>query len=193
VFAERGYHGATMQAVAERAGVSKGSVYDYFDSKDELLLGAAETLVAALSEQNLRVLEHSSGPLRERIAAFVDSITAGLAEWTDVCFSLLQAWAELGPGHDHPLHELFARSYRASTDRIQAVFDESVARGEVEPFATRAAALALLAAIDGTLLQSIILPDEQRQAAGTGVFTSWCASIVPAPAPRRTKPEENTE
>lgn len=36
VFAERGYHGATLDAIAERAGLSKGSVYHHFASKHEL-------------------------------------------------------------------------------------------------------------------------------------------------------------
>lgn len=36
VFAERGYHDTTMDDVAQKLGVSKGAVYQYFDSKEEL-------------------------------------------------------------------------------------------------------------------------------------------------------------
>lgn len=36
VFAEKGYHDATMDDVAKKLGVSKGAVYQYFSSKDEL-------------------------------------------------------------------------------------------------------------------------------------------------------------
>lgn len=36
VFGEYGYHQATMQEVARRAGVAKGTVYLYFSSKEEL-------------------------------------------------------------------------------------------------------------------------------------------------------------
>jgi AcrR family transcriptional regulator len=42
VFDERGYAAATTNHVAEGAGVSIGSLYQYFASKDELLVALAE-------------------------------------------------------------------------------------------------------------------------------------------------------
>src|SRR6059058_1167580 len=38
VFTERGYRGATVEAILERAGLSKGAFYWHFESKDELML-----------------------------------------------------------------------------------------------------------------------------------------------------------
>ena len=38
VFAERGYHGASVDLVAEAAGYTKGAVYSNFDSKEDLFL-----------------------------------------------------------------------------------------------------------------------------------------------------------
>lgn len=37
VFTSKGYHGATMDDVARKLGVSKAALYQYFKSKDELL------------------------------------------------------------------------------------------------------------------------------------------------------------
>lgn len=42
VFAERGYHDARLEEIAEAAGVTKGAIYHYFDTKEELLLRAIE-------------------------------------------------------------------------------------------------------------------------------------------------------
>ncbi|MCU1683340.1 MAG: TetR family transcriptional regulator [Amycolatopsis sp.] len=39
VFAERGYAAASMDDIAERVGVSKPMLYEYFNSKEGLLLG----------------------------------------------------------------------------------------------------------------------------------------------------------
>ncbi len=47
VFAERGYHGATLDAIAERAGLSKGSVYHNFSSKHELFATLLPERIAA--------------------------------------------------------------------------------------------------------------------------------------------------
>jgi AcrR family transcriptional regulator len=45
VFAERGYAGTRMQDVAAEAGVSHGTVYTWFSSKDELLREVAHAIV----------------------------------------------------------------------------------------------------------------------------------------------------
>lgn len=50
VFSEKGFHPAKMQEVANAAGVSNGTVYNYFRSKDEVLLA----LLAQLTEREQR-------------------------------------------------------------------------------------------------------------------------------------------
>jgi AcrR family transcriptional regulator len=54
VFAKRGFHAATMDEVAERAGVSKPMVYAYLGTKDELF-------VACLRREAGRLLEAVAG------------------------------------------------------------------------------------------------------------------------------------
>lgn len=44
-FAERGYDGASVDAIAASVGLSKGAVYAHFPSKLDLFLGVIETLV----------------------------------------------------------------------------------------------------------------------------------------------------
>jgi len=39
VFAEKGFHRATTKEIAKTAGVSEGTIYNYFDSKGDLLIG----------------------------------------------------------------------------------------------------------------------------------------------------------
>ncbi len=49
VFAKQGYHSATVDAIAKTAGISKGLLYNYFKSKDdvlnELMIGMMEVLM----------------------------------------------------------------------------------------------------------------------------------------------------
>jgi AcrR family transcriptional regulator len=46
VFAEKGFHRTTTREIAEAADVSEGTIYNYFASKDDLLIG----IMAQLSE-----------------------------------------------------------------------------------------------------------------------------------------------
>ncbi|HJR19775.1 MAG TPA: helix-turn-helix domain-containing protein [Actinomycetota bacterium] len=41
IFRERGYEGTTIPAIAERLGVSQGTLYNYFPSKEKLLFACA--------------------------------------------------------------------------------------------------------------------------------------------------------
>jgi len=59
--AERGFHGASMSAVAKEAGVATGTAYVHYDSKDELVL-------AAYLETKLRLGEAAAAELDLRAA-----------------------------------------------------------------------------------------------------------------------------
>lgn len=59
VFAEVGLEGASVEAICERAGFTRGAFYSNFESKDELFLELAST-----------VAERRLASVRERIAEF---------------------------------------------------------------------------------------------------------------------------
>jgi AcrR family transcriptional regulator len=50
VFAEKGYHEATMDDIAKRLGVSKGAIYLYFPSKEDLFEAMCKTAPQAFKE-----------------------------------------------------------------------------------------------------------------------------------------------
>lgn len=54
-FAERGFHGASVEEVCDRAGFSRGAFYSNYSSKTELFIALyhrqAETVLAALAER----------------------------------------------------------------------------------------------------------------------------------------------
>lgn len=62
VFAEHGFHQATLEAVAAEAGVSKGALYHYFPSKEQLFLALLEDrLGAGLSDIEAVIAERGAG------------------------------------------------------------------------------------------------------------------------------------
>jgi AcrR family transcriptional regulator len=67
LFRENGFEGTTMRAVAERAGVSVGNAYYYFSSKEELVQGFYDKLVADHRVAALPELTRPA-PLGERLA-----------------------------------------------------------------------------------------------------------------------------
>ncbi|MDG1332227.1 MAG: TetR/AcrR family transcriptional regulator [Crocinitomicaceae bacterium] len=62
VFAEEGYHSASISKVSKAAGVSKGLMYNYFESKEELL----KILIGSLlDEENARAVEVLRKPMND--------------------------------------------------------------------------------------------------------------------------------
>lgn len=66
VFAESGYQGATMAAIATRAGVSTGNIYRYFEHKDALFYAALPDEFAAqflrLTRRRVQALVRAPAP-----------------------------------------------------------------------------------------------------------------------------------
>jgi AcrR family transcriptional regulator len=58
LFGELGYEGTTTNRVAERAGVSIGSVYQYFPNKEALLLALAERHLEEARQEATATLRH---------------------------------------------------------------------------------------------------------------------------------------
>ena len=90
VFATRGYAAGTTNHIAERAGISVGSLYEYFPSKDALLVALMEAHV------------HEGEAVLQRAAAEIAGASLSLAE---IIRHLVRAMVELH-GRDRELHRV---------------------------------------------------------------------------------------
>jgi AcrR family transcriptional regulator len=82
VFSERGYRNTRIDDVAEAAGVTKGALYHYFATKEELLLRAIEHYHDRAFTEIGEMLRGARGPVSARIRlmirrAFGASATTG--------------------------------------------------------------------------------------------------------------------
>lgn len=72
VFAEVGLGGASVEAIVERAGFTRGAFYSNFDSKDELFLELAATVASErIAHVRQRMGELIETPSLEELGAFV--------------------------------------------------------------------------------------------------------------------------
>jgi AcrR family transcriptional regulator len=71
VFARRGYHGATIGAVARECGVADGTIYNYFTDKRALVVGLLERLAAAESTK-LQLGKRSGADFADLLRAYVE-------------------------------------------------------------------------------------------------------------------------
>lgn len=67
LFAKKGYHATSMQEIADTSGVSKGSVYNHFDSKENLMLSIFKYYYELVVEKITLVSEDDSLSPKEKL------------------------------------------------------------------------------------------------------------------------------
>jgi len=65
VLQERGYEALTIDRVADRAGISKGCVYNYFRNKQELITYVFERILAPAEEEAKQILARACGAMEK--------------------------------------------------------------------------------------------------------------------------------
>lgn len=80
VFAERGFHGASLDQVAAAAGFSKGAVYSNFASKEDLFLALLEWVYATEMAATRQVIESSEVPPQSRLGDFLPLLLGAEAD-----------------------------------------------------------------------------------------------------------------
>jgi AcrR family transcriptional regulator len=68
LFAERGYERTSVQEVVDAAGVTKGAMYHYYASKDDLLYAIYQRLLT-LQARRLAGFAAAEGPIADRVRA----------------------------------------------------------------------------------------------------------------------------
>ncbi|MET1075893.1 MAG: TetR/AcrR family transcriptional regulator [Umezawaea sp.] len=84
VFAEQGYLATSMDEIALRVGVSKPMLYEYFGSKEGLLIGCIHRARAELRTKTEQAIVGADGPedlLRKGLLAFFEFIVEHRRSW----------------------------------------------------------------------------------------------------------------
>src|SRR6516225_8046006 len=74
MFAERGYEDTSIEAVLQEAGVSRGSLYHHFASKEALFEAVAEDVETTVGTQTLTAAEGITEPLAALRAGFLAGV-----------------------------------------------------------------------------------------------------------------------
>jgi AcrR family transcriptional regulator len=149
-FAERGYHGTRIDSVSQRAGVAKGTIYNYFPSKEAV----RETLVAdaCVLAANAALATPDDAPTRARLEGFVE---ANL-RWARQRRSLAVVFARELLAGDDEIRRLIRRAAAPCVLKLAAILQEGIDRGEVRSDApSEALAFTFISLANMLLLQSL--------------------------------------
>ena len=202
-FGEVGYRAATLDAIAERAGISKVTLYRYVSSKEDLLSLVVERIIASF-RQGLRQIVEQRRPAEETLRRIIRYQVTLLAE----NLPFLTVFFSEESGLPAPMAAQAARAKREYDSTIERVVREGVESGRLRPLpptmvvfgilgarASRNLGLSAHATFSGALAWPYIYPWPQRPPASSRTNSSGIEASpyhspprqIPAPA-TRTRP-----
>jgi len=147
VFLEEGYENATMQVIAQKAGVSKGGLYHYFQSKDMILIMANEKIGVNVDKLMNNASECSS--VREGILYYIENY---IRHWLENPRETTFLFLSMAKMLENPDLLKYYQQYTAEyITFFEDAFNMGIQTGEFEPHNVRTSALTLIAALDGVL------------------------------------------
>ena len=129
LFAAQGYAKTTVEEIARRAGVSKGLVYDHYDSKEELLRAVWSHLVDGWMQATNERVKYSEGAVADAIGEVL-AVSVRHARDNPLLGRILsQDPGSLIP-HERDDVAAFGRFYR---DLLEPALAHGVRTGELRP------------------------------------------------------------
>lgn len=126
VFTQKGMDGATMQEIADRAGINKALLHYYYRSKDKLYEAVARAVLSKAVSALRQVIEKDM-PLEEKIRRFIETYIGVISRNTFIPLFIL---SEI---NKHP-ERFFAAILPQDLPKPQAFFkqvEEAVAAGQI--------------------------------------------------------------
>lgn len=131
VFAERGFHAASMDEIADRVGVSKPMIYNHFGSKEALYFAYIEDsgrdLVASIVDAE-RAARAASDAVEPRLAAGTHAFFEFVEQHRDGFAVLYSEMAARGG----PARREVSAIRRQIVEQVMFLLDQAIARSGVD-------------------------------------------------------------
>lgn len=151
LFAERGFGGTSMADIAERVGVRKASLYNYYPSKDELLMELLRQSLAAANDYCLTGLD-APGTVEERLWRYLRGAVEFARENAELLGIFRLAAGQIGGELGERVERVVVAQKRAQRRRLEELFGEAAAEGTVAPGDPAQHAYVFRAFVNGVLL-----------------------------------------
>jgi AcrR family transcriptional regulator len=160
VFGETGYHGASLENIATRAGFSKGAVYSNFAGKDDLFLALVEEEIARIRDDIAAALaavvptEHAGrhGLVRDLVVLAEGLLALARDGRAQLLFAEFRAHAAGDPGLAQLTAEVRTTLVDATADQLEDVVHGRGLRLTID---ARDAATVLLSLCNGLALEQV--------------------------------------
>jgi len=160
LFSRNGYHRTRMREIAEHAGVGKGTIYEYFESKEDLFTSLITYLFKTMDEYVLQKIKpdmDASSKIKALITGYLE-LLENMPE--EAIMVVTEFWSEGIRGH---IKFDFRDMYRKYLKIIQEILEEGIKNEEFKGTVnTENLSRSLLAFMDGILFHAMLFNEEMN-------------------------------
>jgi len=154
-FLEKGYEGASVDAIAKRAGVSKGGLYYHFTNKEVVLMEANRKLSEPIMDVIEKTYQNESA-----INGLKVYVKEYLKYWVFRPRELSFFFLSMSKALESPvLMEYYKEYVKESTAFFVGMFQKAVDLGEANISDPEAYGISLMGALDGVLSYVMVSPE----------------------------------
>ncbi len=158
VFAKKGTAKTKTADIAKAAQIGKGTIYEYFKSKDEIMMAAFYYVIKKAEDVVALRLAKITDPWEKFVTYLRVWREILQSEFKDYMEIMLDFWAE-GIRHKEKAATLSLKKiYDENRDMLKSILDECVAQDKIHPVNTHVVSSLILGALDGLMIQWIIDP-----------------------------------
>ncbi|QRM33853.1 TetR/AcrR family transcriptional regulator [Microvirga sp. VF16] len=175
IFLQSGYAEASMDEIAAKAGVSKGTLYNHFDSKDDMF----KSLIHAEAKRLARDLP-SPDPEDPNPASALTRIGIAILQILEVPATVATLRLVIGALGRFPNlgEEFLIQSLGPTVERIAEYLDTHVAPGDIQIQNTRSAAEQFARWCLAYAMEGVLMPDQPRQTEAD--YAAWVEQVLRA-------------
>jgi AcrR family transcriptional regulator len=155
IFTRDGFAGARLDEIAELAGCTKGTIYVYFPSKEELFKAVVRRLITPEFRQVDGILMDDSLDTATRIKLFVVGAYRQIIDGTTNTPMLRLLIAD-GPKFPDLVEFYHNEIPRVGFDLMKATLDRGIAQGELRPIDTNVAPLLIFGPIVAETMRRLL-------------------------------------
>jgi AcrR family transcriptional regulator len=156
VFARSGFQEARMDDIVAETGLSKGALYWYYKSKDEIILSIMDSMFDR-ELAGLKALQVDERPAGDRLIEFVQLTTADLKRYSKLLPLFYEFYALAF--RNKTVRKALTRYLRKYFAMIEPIIQQGIDRGEFRAVDAKEAAIATGSLFEGTLLLWVYDPD----------------------------------
>ncbi len=156
-FSKVGFHKARMSDIAESSGLSKGSLYWYFENKNDLIV----KLLARVFEpelKDLKALLTDPRPIDDRLLAYAErgaDDMIKMLKWMPIVYDFIAL-----AFRQETIKVSIRKFYQQNMEILEALIQQGLDSGELKVDNAKDAAIAVGAIMEGTVLLWIYAPEQ---------------------------------